>query len=718
MLKDRSLTTIILAILTVVFLSAASFILWRVLRQDTAVPLDIPPLAVGETPQALRLTIRESGIASVAAAQLRQAKLPVQSFSVDALQLTRDGRPIPFVVMGEGQAATLYFYAQAITHTLEAPAVYWLAPGQGLSMAEREARPTGPGQATGRRQHRWEDQRIFLGQAQSPDVWFGQLLFAPGSLDFPLDGIEPTGGPGQLTVRIWSNNQADANPDHHVELVLNGRRVADHFWEGIKSETISLALAPGLLQPAENTLTIRAPGDTGAAGEALYIDWIELSYESQLTLDEQLLWFGGQATTTTIGGVNPAALFLDVSDPARPIWLTGAEIEKDRATLATAAGAFVALLPTQALQPEISPVPQWPDALKDADQGADYVAIVANAEGFEPALQPLLDFRQQQGLRVRSVPLAQVYDEFSYGRQDPAAIRDFLAYAQANWRPPAPRFVLLVGDSSYDFYGFTESPNQDLLPTYLVYTEFAGYVASDTWFTMLDGDSLAPHLAIGRLPAQTARQLATMVNKTLAYEQATGSEWLGRALLVADDEPSFDVASEQLAGRLASADYLIEKLYMTEDEEIHDEIISALNQGVGILNYVGHGSIDVWGDERVLTADDTTSFFNRERLPIFTTFTCLNGYFNHPEVNSLAESLLWAPDGGVVAAVVPSGRSLPTQQLPLADVFYEGLLAGEGATLGEALQIAKAAAADDDFFADVIHTFNLLGDPALRFQLP
>ncbi|MEW5988053.1 MAG: C25 family cysteine peptidase, partial [Chloroflexota bacterium] len=525
-------------------------------------------------------------------------------------------------------------------------------------------------------------------------------------------------GSGQLTVRIWSNNQAANDPDHHVELILNGRSLADHFWDGIQSQTIHLELDPGSLRPADNTLTIRAPGDTGAAGEALYIDWIHLTYQSRLTLGQEQLAFTSEAAVTTIEGGGRELLFFDVTNPADPVWLTGAVIEQDEATLATAAGEFVALPPDEASPPEISPVPQWPDALKDSDQGADYLAIVASVEGFAETLQPLLDFRQQEGLRVRSAPLAQVYDEFGYGRQDPAAIRDFLAYAQANWQPPAPRFVLLVGDSSYDLNGFTDSPNQELLPTYLVYTEFAGYVASDTWFTMLDGDSLAPNLAIGRFPAQTVRQLETMVNKTLAYEQATGSEWLDRALLVADDESSFNVASDQLAGRLETADFAIQKLYMTEDEEIHDEIISALNQGVGILNYVGHGSIDVWGDERVLKAEDTTNFFNRERLPIFTTFTCLNGYFNHPEVNSLAESLLWTPDGGVVAAVVPSGRSLPTQQLPLADTFYQSLLEGQVATLGEALQMAKAAAAGDDFFADVIHTFNLLGDPALRFHLP
>jgi hypothetical protein len=283
---------------------------------------------------------------------------------------------------------------------------------------------------------------------------------------------------------------------------------------------------------------------------------------------------------------------------------------------------------------------------------------------------------------------------------------------------PSPRFALLVGDASYDLNNYTEGKNRNLLPTYLVYTEHAGYVASDTWFALPEENSLAPSIALGRLPAQSDEQLSIMVDKTLAYESSTEAAWLDRALLVADDEADFDQASDDLAENLIDKGFMAQKLYMTENENIHDAIVSALNQGVGILNYVGHGSVEVWGDERVFQAEDAEILINGERLPIFTTFTCLNGYFNHPEVDALAETLIWAKDGGVVASIAPSGRSLTSQQLPLADAFYEQLLTGEAKTLGEALQMAKKAGSDNDFLIDVIHTFNLLGDPALRFQLP
>ncbi len=706
-----------LAILTLVFFAAAAYAFFGnpFANKDE---YTIEPLPLGEVPEALRIIVTEPGIVAISAKQLDESFLPIEVISPDSLFITRDGEPVPFFVDGEGRDAKLYFYAQVITDTLGAPAVYWLGPGQGQSMKERAAPPAAPLTENGTLHKRWEENEIFLAQANGDDVWLGKLLFAPSSLDVDLDDIQPTGGPGELTVRIWSNNQASNNPDHHISFVLNGQPLTDHYWDGIKQETITIQIPDGLLKSAENTLTIVAPGDTGAAGEALYIDWIELEYEGNLELQNGSLTFQSDGNNIVTRGVDGDALVFDISNEEVPIALTDVEIRGDviRFSGNERNSSYLVLNPDGVVEPIITLVPQR-QRLSDPGRGADYIAIIAVVDGFSEALEPLLEFRRGQGLTVEAIQADQIFDEFGHGRETPEAIRDFLSYAVENW-DPAPRFALLVGDASYDSHDNTDGKNKNLLPTFLVYTEFAGYVASDTWFTLVDDDSLAPAFALGRFPAQSADQINTMVEKTLAYERADDAQWLQRALLVADDESTFDEASDDLADNLIGTGYQAQKLYMTENENIHDAIVSALNQGVGILNYVGHGSIEVWGDERVFQAEDAEILINGDRLPIFTTFTCLNGYFNHPDVDALAETLIWAEDGGVVASVAPSGRSLTGQQLPLAKVFYNSLLSGEAKTLGEALQMAKSAGSHDDFLSDVIHTFNLLGDPALGFQLP
>ena len=315
--------------------------------------------------------------------------------------------------------------------------------------------------------------------------------------------------------------------------------VGEHFWDGKKQETVSFTIDGELFRAEGNTLKLTIPGDTGALGEQVYLDWIQLEYGQALDLSLGALHFAAAPETIHLAQANEQTIILDVTQPTAPVRLIGAAQGEGILFAAQETTArvsqFAAANPDQARQPLISVAPVWADSLTADSAGADYLAIYANQPDFLSTLQPLLDYRQEQGLSVRAVDVAQVYDEFSYGRPTPEGIRTFLLYAAANWNP-APRFVLLVGDASYDFNNFTEGKNSDILPTQLVFTDFMGYVASDTWFVIAPDDDLYPEIAIGRFPAQNAQQLETMVTKTLIYERDTDRSWSNRALLVADDE--------------------------------------------------------------------------------------------------------------------------------------------------------------------------------------
>jgi hypothetical protein len=415
--KQRILLLAGLAGLTIIFLGAAAYIFLGNPPGRSNSP-QAAPVPLGEAPQALRLTVLETGIAIITSRQLSQSGLPVETISAETLQLTRDGQIVPFhIIRDSNDNSTLYFYAQAVTNTLEAPAVYWLAPGQGQEILEVDAAPDSTSaQSSGQRYKKWEENEIFLAQASGDDVWLGKLLFAPNSLDIPLDDIQPTGGPGLLTIQIWSNNQARPNPDHHVELFLNGEKLLDHFWEGIKQETITTTLSAEMLQPTGNVLTVNAPGDTGAAGEALYIDWVALNYEGFLETNGADLVFESSAGQIQVTGFTEESLMFDISDPNAPKLLYDLEYTGKMVTFRgnEESSRYLATMPNQATQPQISLVP-FRQPLTAEDQGADYIAIVADMAGFEEVLQPLLDHREQQGMDVISVPLSQIFDEFGYG---------------------------------------------------------------------------------------------------------------------------------------------------------------------------------------------------------------------------------------------------------------------------------------------------------------
>lgn len=715
-LKRRTLLTV-LALMTFIFLGLALYTFFgNPLRRE---PLAVQTLPLGDAPQALRLTVYDSGIAAVTLRELRDTDLPFDQLSADSLELTRDGESVPFYVAGEGNDATLYFFAQAITRSVEAPAVYWLAPDRGKTMSQRDGSPQSTGTNRGIQWQHWEENTNFHALATGSDIWLGANVFAPGSLDLTLRDIQPSGGPATLRVRVWSSNQSPANPDHHMKVWLNDEELANHFWDGIKEVTLSLEVPAGILRPQGNRLVLEIPGDTGAAGESIYLDWIRLRYESELDIARRQVHFRSDAPDIHVAGAGEDSMVFDVTDPESPVLLINTDQADNTLSFAGEGpgSKYVALNPRNAIRPIISRVPQWEASLRETDHSADYVAIIPDDEGFEESLQPLLEHRQEQGLRVRAVSLQQIYDEFAHGREAPEAIRSFLRYANERWEPPAPRYVLLAGDATYDPQNYTGGRNRNLIPTAMVYTEFAGYVASDVWYTIFDHNS-QPKMAIGRLPAQTPSQLETMVQKTISYEENATSDWLRRALLVADDETRFNDVSDWLADELTTRGYAPQKLYMTENEEIRDAIISALNHGVGIISYAGHGGLEVWGDETVLQTEDTSMMRNGDRLPLFTTFTCLNGYFQHPNVDTLAETLLYTEEGGAVAAVAPSGRTFTAQQVPFANRFYTQLIHGEASTLGAVLQEAKIAVVTETGLDQTVHPFNLLGDPALRFQPP
>ena len=680
------------------------------------------PSSSRQIPRFVNLTVQETGIVGVSAARLRQVNLQFDHLSAEELDLTQNGRPVPFYVDGEGAEATLYFYGLAITSTLEAPAVYRLSQGQGVTMQQRNARPDGPGDAVALLRYRWEENSTFLAQAEG-DLWLGRLLLAPAAWDLLLGDIEPSGGPGNLWVRIWSSNEDSPDPDHHLEIRLNGHDLLSWYWDGIRAETLALPVNAGLLQADDlNTLTISTPGDTGAVGEAVYVDWIQLEYEGEVSAGEGQVWFSSSAANVQVKDAGEQLLLFDVTDDKAPVALVNFKYENGAIDFAGSGrdSHYFALEAHQAIQPVISVAPTWATSLRRADRGADYVAIVAEVDGFSAAVQPLLDYRRQQGMRVTAVSLDQIFSEFGHGQRTPQAIRDFLAYAAAYWQPPAPRFVLLVGDGTYDLHNHGNGKNQNLLPTYLVQTD-SGHVSSDTWFTLYGqqpAPAIGPMAAIGRLPAQTAQQLGMMVDKTIAYERNAGSAWQRHALFVAADHPRFQTVSEELAGMLDGNGYRVHQLTVRHNEDSHYDIMSALNKGVGIVNYVGYGSEQVWSDENTFQTADAAMLVNSGRLPVFTTFTCLNGAFSHPEIDSLAESLLWVENGGIVAAVAPAARATMEHQLQLADLFYQELLSGDSETLGEALTLAKAAALDDPAFGDAVHAVHLLGDPALRVHLP
>jgi len=342
--------------------------------------------------------------------------------------------------------------------------------------------------------------------------------------------------------------------------------------------------------------------------------------------------------------------------------------------------------------------------------GYDFV-IISHGD-FIDSLSSLETLRRSQGLSVGVVDIEDVYDEFNFGMKSPQALKDFLSHAGSSWSRQ-PRFVLLVGDASYDPRNFLGYGELDFVPTKLIDTVHLE-TASDDWFVDFDNDGL-PEMAIGRLPVQTAEEAATVVSKMIGYEKSGEKK---EALLVADrvdraGDFDFDAASEEVRALLPTP-ILVRKIFrgqFSSDAQAKAELLGGINQGPLLVNFMGHGSLEVWRGG-LLTTDDAENLINGLHLPLFVNMTCLNGFFQAPYADSMAEALLKAQGGGAIAIWASSGMTQPGGQLKVNKELVRQLFNGENVTIGEAAMKAKRAVIDQD----IRRTWILFGDPATRLR--
>src|SRR5262249_27500879 len=102
---------------------------------------------------------------------------------------------------------------------------------------------------------------------------------------------------------------------------------------------------------------------------------------------------------------------------------------------------------------------------------------------------------------------------------------------------------------------------------------------------------------------------------------------------------------------------------------------------------------------------------NWSNMPLFVVMSCLNGYFQDPALDSLAEALLKAPNGGASAVWAPSGMTDAGRQSVMDQALFQGVFNDPTThSLGEAVAKAKASAED----TDIRLTWVLFGDPLMK----
>ncbi len=500
-----------------------------------------------------------------------------------------------------------------------------------------------------------------------------------------------------------------------------------------------------------------APARTDITG---YLDFIEVNMRKALSYGGSAFVFrdaittgAGKITSYSISNADGGLQVWDVTDANNAVRMNGSlsgtnyQFVQDAATL----HQFAVVNGGNANIPDY--VGKVANQNLHAEDPVDY--IIVTAPEFVPAAEELANFhRQRNNYRVLVVTPQQLYNEFSSGGQDISAIRDFVKsfYDRAgNDVSQMPKYLLLLGDASYD-YRNRVSNNTNYVPTFESQQSFdriASY-SGDDFFGFLDDNEDIENtniantldIGVGRFPVKTLDEAMGMVNKVKAYKSPSSlGPWRISTTLVTDNEDEAGPHMED--GEIMDTTithrsnlYNSNKIYLDAvpfvstpggarapqaNKSINDQIF----KGTLLLNYNGHGNIDVLAHERIITQDDYSKWGNLDKLPFMITATCDFGQFDQPQFVSAGEQIVLKKDGGAIA-------SLTTTQLVYQDpnrIINKDFLDaqfdrenGKWHTFGDAMRIGKnktySLAGTSSSYIVNFRKFALLGDPALTPNFP
>ena len=675
---------------------------------------------------AVKMQIRQTGWYRVSRPEIVAAGLDASS-DARLLQLFVDGEEVPIRMNGEGPSLGdiegIEFYGVGLDTPTADSSTYWLVQGnaQGKRIAARPQRvKTGDLYWTGNtgvRSFNYTTERrekliysSFLLNGDEENI-FGQLIYSepvPQSLKVSHFDRE---APGQETeTQLEIALQGLSAQSHEVRVEFNGTEVGRINFAGVEHPVKTFAISRSLVVDGDNVVSLRS---TNGDSDVSLLDWIRLTYAHRYVADNNQLAFSAPAgRIARVDGFSTSDLrVVDVTNPHSPIELQAiVEPSKSgysaRVQAADAPRTLLAFAATLVQSPAAITA-NVPSNWNLPTNGADM--LIVTHKNFRQAIEPLANLRRSQGLVVQVVDVDDVYDEYSYGTHTPVAIKSFLMSAAASWSRK-PKYLLLVGDSSWDPRNYLNEGANDFVPTKLIDTTFLE-TASDDWLVDFTGLGM-PDMAIGRLPARTVADADLMVAKIMSYEQERElKEPLRNALLVADN--GFETQSAQI-GTLVPSGMGVEIINRSggSDDLTRSQIVQALNQGPMIVNYYGHGSVGVWTGAGLFDSELASGLTNTDKLSLYVMMTCLNGYGHDAYVDSLAESALKARNGGAVAVWASTGFTETQSQFALDQEFYRQLFGDQVVRLGDAIRNAKTVTSN----SDVRRTWVLFGDPAMRMR--
>jgi hypothetical protein len=701
-----------------------------ILKAEKVLPADLQTEVNLNTPQAdstkqfwvasqpgVKISVKREGIYRVTQAQLQAAGFNLNA-STALWQLYADGVEQAITVGNNGDY--IEFYGRGLD-TLEADAqTYFLVVGNsnGKRIGTSVRRPIGGRISAGsyaqsftKKERFFYSSSILNGEAEN---FFGSVITNNGAkISFDVTGVDFSSPNSSLDV----STQGLTVSLHQVKVVLNGHEIGLLSGEFLKLSKGHFDFPTSFLLEGTNILQLNS---VPVSGDVSLFDSVKINFARKFQAEQnRLSFYTTNYRASYVGNfTSPNVRVYDVTYPDNPTLVSGLSIEQNngsyRVFLPASRGRVMYAVEDSAVLSADSIMANQPSSLATANHNAELVIITY--KDWAAQANDWAAYRRAQGMSVEVVNVEDVYDEFSFGALSSLSIKDFLRFATGNWQTP-PKYVLLLGDATYDPKNYLGKGYNDFIPTRFFDTDYTE-AGSDDALTDFNGDGLT-EIPIGRVPAKNGQDVTHVLNKVTSFEQTVGQNGMSRGVAFVSDASDgyydFVGISNRVRGQLPQSVPTV--MVNRAEQDARTRVLNEINKGKFLVNWSGHGTAADW-------VSPSANFFNKNdalqltnsNLSIFTMLTCLNGNFINPDQTSAGDSLgeaLLKAQYGAVAAWASSGLTTADVQEIMATRFYQQMGAGNFNRLGDAIKDAKTAINGG---RDVRLSWVLLGDPTLKVR--
>ncbi len=326
--------------------------------------------------------------------------------------------------------------------------------------------------------------------------------------------------------------------------------------------------------------------------------------------------------------------------------------------------------------------------------------LVVTHPKFKAGLTPFLEWKSKRGIEVYVVDTTQAGTTYT---QIKDTIKKYYVDHQITT-------VLLVGDAEF-------------VPFHPGTAGNAAGQEADPLYGALDGNDQWPEAMVGRFSVKDEAGLATIVNKSIAYEANpdVNGEWYAKGAGIASNEgsPTDWERVEELRTLMLNWHFTtVDKLY---DPGVKPATVAAsINEGRSYINYTGHGSTTSWGTSG-FNVTNINSLNNGNRLPFIVSVACVNGHFSGSG-ESFAERWLLAGNAqtqkGAIAIYASSTNQSWVPPTVGQKAITEILVSGQMDTIGTLFTHGGIAVLEDaSSTADqTFQTWHTFGDPTLQVR--